>query len=90
MAPSRPRPHPEQDQAMKLLHLDSSALGTQSASRELSAAIVARHLAANPGLEIAYRDLDADPLPHLDGAARRIGPALHGTAKDAPAADASA
>ena len=33
---------------MKLLHLDSSALGTQSASRELSAAIVARHLAANP------------------------------------------
>ena len=54
---------------MKLLHLDSSALGTQSASRELSAAIVARHLAANPGLEIAYRDLDADPLPHLDGAA---------------------
>jgi FMN-dependent NADH-azoreductase len=54
---------------MKLLHIDSSALGTQSASRELSAAIVARHHAANPGLEVAYRDLDADPLPHLDGAA---------------------
>ena len=29
-------------------------------------------------------------ISHLDGAARRIGPALHGTAKDAPAADASA
>jgi FMN-dependent NADH-azoreductase len=54
---------------MKLLHLDSSALGTQSASRELSAAIVARHLAANPGVEVAYRDLDADPLPHNDGPA---------------------
>jgi FMN-dependent NADH-azoreductase len=54
---------------MKLLHIDSSALGVQSASRELSAAIVARQRAADPAIEIAYRDLAANPLPHLDGAA---------------------
>ena len=52
---------------MKLLHIDSSALGTNSASRELSAAIVARWRADVPGLSVQYRDLDADPLPHLDG-----------------------
>ena len=52
---------------MRLLHLDSSALGTQSVTRELSAAVVARWQAAVPGLDVAYRDLDADPLPHLTG-----------------------
>lgn len=52
---------------MKLLHIDSSILGGNSASRELSAAIVARWQAATPGLQVRYRDLDADPLPHLSG-----------------------
>lgn len=52
---------------MKLLHIDSSILGQHSASRELGAAIVARWQADVPGLEIAYRDLAADPIPHLDG-----------------------
>jgi FMN-dependent NADH-azoreductase len=52
---------------MKLLHIDSSILGGNSASRELSAAIVARWQAANPALEVVYRDLAADPLPHLSG-----------------------
>lgn len=52
---------------MKLLHLDSSILGDNSASRELSAAIVARWVDAVPGLTIAYRDLAATPLPHLSG-----------------------
>lgn len=50
---------------MKLLHIDSSILGGQSASRELSAAVVARWRQAHPGLEVAYRDLAADALPHL-------------------------
>ncbi len=50
---------------MKLLHLDSSALGTQSITRELSAAIVSRWQEAIRGLTIEYRDLDANPLPHL-------------------------
>src|SRR3546814_17747727 len=52
---------------MKLLHIDSSALGANSASRELSAAIVARWRADVPGMSVQYRDLDSDPLPHLSG-----------------------
>ncbi|MCL1633551.1 NAD(P)H-dependent oxidoreductase [Luteimonas sp. SX5] len=50
---------------MKLLHLDSSALGADSVTRELSAAIVARWQDAVPGLTVEYLDLDANPLPHL-------------------------
>ena len=53
---------------MKLLHIDSSITGGASASRQVSAAIVAALARANPGLEIASRDLDADPIPHLDSA----------------------
>ncbi len=49
---------------MKLLHLDSSVLGANSASRALSAAIVARLRAEHPGLEVTYRDLAAQSLPH--------------------------
>lgn len=52
---------------MKLLHIDSSILGQNSASRELSAAIVARRLAADPGLQVTYRDLTTSTLPHLSG-----------------------
>ncbi len=53
---------------MKLLHLDSSALGAASVSRRLSAEIVARQRALNPGLQVVYRDLAADPALHLTGA----------------------
>jgi FMN-dependent NADH-azoreductase len=52
---------------MKLLHLDSSILGDNSASRELSAAVVARWQDAVPALEVSYRDLANAPLPHLSG-----------------------
>ena len=52
---------------MKLLHIDSSILGQHSASRELSAAVVAARKAADPALEVTYRDLAATPLPHLSG-----------------------
>ena len=52
---------------MRLLHLDSSALGANSVSRELSAAVVRSWKDAVPGLDVAYRDLDAQPLPHLTG-----------------------
>ena len=54
---------------MKLLQIDSSILGESSASRELTADIVARWQDAIPGLQRQYRDLDRQPLPHLDGAA---------------------
>lgn len=51
----------------KLLHLDSSILGAQSVSRTLSASVVAKLTAANPALTVTYRDLAAQPLPHLSG-----------------------
>lgn len=52
---------------MKLLHIDSSILGEQSASRTLSREIVARWRARVPALEVTYRDLAASALPHLSG-----------------------
>jgi FMN-dependent NADH-azoreductase len=51
---------------MKLLHIDSSITGQGSASRQLSSAIVAEFTDRVPGVEVARRDLDADPIPHLD------------------------
>lgn len=50
---------------MNILHLDSSIQGDASASRALSAAIAARLRAAHPDAAYAYRDLAAEPLPHL-------------------------
>ncbi|MBW3549434.1 MAG: NAD(P)H-dependent oxidoreductase [Proteobacteria bacterium] len=52
---------------MKLLHIDSSALGANSVTRELSAAVVARWQEALPDLQVVYRDLDAEPVAHLTG-----------------------
>jgi FMN-dependent NADH-azoreductase len=53
---------------MKLLHIDSSALGANSVSRTLTEAIVARFRAQVGGIEVIRRDLDQDPLPHLTAA----------------------
>ena len=53
---------------MKILHIDSSILGGASVSRQLSAGIVARLKATHPGAEVTYRDIGANPLPHLSGA----------------------
>jgi len=50
---------------MKLLHLDSSITGDGSVSRQLSASVVDRLRAADPSLELSYRDLVADPIAHL-------------------------
>jgi FMN-dependent NADH-azoreductase len=50
---------------MKLLHLDSSIMGEGSASRAISAAMVERLREADPGLEVTYRDLAAEPIPHM-------------------------
>lgn len=68
MAPDAALRRPQTAQTMKLLHLDSSILGQHSASRELGAAVVARWQRDAPGLEVAYRDLAANPLLHLSGA----------------------
>jgi FMN-dependent NADH-azoreductase len=53
---------------MQLLHIDSSVLGGNSASRELSAEIVARQVALYPDLKVRYRDLAADAALHLSSA----------------------
>jgi FMN-dependent NADH-azoreductase len=52
---------------MNLLHIDSSILGGNSASRQLSAAMVDQLAKATPGLEAVHRDLAAEPLSHLSG-----------------------
>lgn len=51
----------------QLLHIDSSVLGPNSVSRQVSAAIVARLRQITPGLEVTYRDVAAEPLSHLSG-----------------------
>jgi len=53
---------------MRLLHLDASILGANSASRELSAAVAARLRRETPSAEVIYRDLVQAPLDHLSGA----------------------
>lgn len=50
---------------MKILHIDSSILGSSSVSRLLSAGIVARLQDLHPGSEITYRDLTVDTALHL-------------------------
>jgi FMN-dependent NADH-azoreductase len=68
---------------MKLLHLDSSALGANSVTRELSAAVVGRWQDAHAGLTVEYRDLDSNPIPHLTG--RSLAQADAAEAADAAA-----
>ena len=50
---------------MKLLHIDSSILGSHSKSRQLTAAIVAKLKQEHPQIEIVYRDLAATPPHHM-------------------------
>ena len=50
---------------MTILHIDSSINGENSASRAITARIVDQLKALNWGEEVIYRDLAADPLPHL-------------------------
>ncbi|MES2339184.1 MAG: NAD(P)H-dependent oxidoreductase [Pseudomonadota bacterium] len=52
---------------MKLLHIDSSILGGYSVSRQLSAQTVAQLTAGRDDIEVVYRDVAADPIPHLSG-----------------------
>ena len=52
---------------MKLLHIDAGITGPNSVSRQLSGAIVEALAKADPTLQIVSRDLDVDPIPHLDG-----------------------
>ena len=63
-----------------LLHIDASIQGERSISRSLTARAAARWRDANPEGTVAYRDLAADPLPHLGAAgaqARFVPPEQH-------------
>jgi FMN-dependent NADH-azoreductase len=69
-----------------LLHIDSSIQGEGSVSRRLTARARDAWLAAHPGGTVTYRDLGANPLPHLDAAAaaaRRVPPDQHTAAQAA-------
>jgi len=48
---------------MKILHLDSSALGANSVSRSLTAEVVSELRRVQPSTEVRYRDLAAMALP---------------------------
>ena len=50
---------------MTILHLDSSINGENSASRAISRSIVEKLKGGQWGEEVVYRDLAANPLPHL-------------------------
>jgi FMN-dependent NADH-azoreductase len=54
---------------MKVLHIDSSVTGATSVSRQITARIVEAIRQLDPDAELARRDLEAAPLPHLDGQA---------------------
>jgi FMN-dependent NADH-azoreductase len=78
---------------VNLLHIDSSILGDHSVSRKVSAAAVVAIVAANPGVKVTYRDLDAAPAPHQSGAllaARLLDPGARSAdqARDITEADA--
>jgi FMN-dependent NADH-azoreductase len=52
---------------MNILHIDTSASDSAAShTRRLSSELVERLKTGNPGATIMYRDLVADPLPHVD------------------------
>ena len=53
---------------MRLLHVDSSILGSNSVSRKLSAEVVQAKQKITPDMTVVYRDLTVHPLQHLTGA----------------------
>jgi FMN-dependent NADH-azoreductase len=53
---------------MKILHIDAG-ITPNSVSRQISAAVVDALTQAHPDAEIVRRDLQAEPIPHLDAEA---------------------
>ena len=50
---------------MTILHIDASINSDNSASRQITRSLVDQLKGAQWGEEVVYRDLAADPLPHL-------------------------
>lgn len=65
---------------MQLLHIDSSPLGAQSVSRQLTQRIVAEWKASHPGTTVEHLDLAVDAPSHLntDSLGFRAGPHAEG------------
>ena len=66
---------------MNLLHIDTAITGDNSVTRQIGAAVVEATRRANPAVNVTYRDLDADPVPHLDSAS--VGKLRGGQAAEA-------
>ncbi|GAA1998101.1 FMN-dependent NADH-azoreductase [Catenulispora subtropica] len=70
-----------------LLHVDASLFpGGASASRTVTAAFADAWRAAHPDGTVVYRDLAADPLPHIDAVTFSAARAEPGTHTEAQAA----
>ncbi len=71
---------------MNLLHIDAAITGGNSVTHQITAAIVESVRKANPAVNVTHRDLDADPIPHLDsGSIAKLGGGAHPAADDAEA-----
>ena len=72
---------------MKLLHIDSSILGGYSASRQLTAEVVAQWLKGHPDTTVEYLDLAANPIGHFGADAlaikgvHKLNPPMHNALK---------
>jgi FMN-dependent NADH-azoreductase len=70
----------QEKRSMKLLHIDSSPLGTNSVSRQLTERVVAQWRALHPGTTVEHLDLAQDAPTHLsiDSLGFRLGPNAEG------------
>ncbi|WP_336025991.1 FMN-dependent NADH-azoreductase [Acinetobacter pittii] len=53
---------------MKLLQIDTSILGEQSVSRQLTSSVIGKLSATYPDAEIIHHDFALEPIPHLSDA----------------------
>ncbi|PNG52505.1 MULTISPECIES: FMN-dependent NADH-azoreductase [unclassified Variovorax] len=68
---------------MKLLHVDSSVLGTNSVSRQLTAEIVAEWRKSHPNTSVEYLDLAVDTPNHFNADALGIKVGVQASPTDA-------
>lgn len=79
----------QNDQMPTLLHIDSSANPKTSVSRELTGLFATTWLECGEGRTVTYRDLHAQPVPHISDAGLHYAPRLRVDVEDvAPEAEA--
>jgi FMN-dependent NADH-azoreductase len=72
-----------------LLHLDSSIDPARSRSRVITAAFADAWRGRGDGFTVSYRDLHAQPVPHLTDASSHWAPRLRRAGDEPPAAEAA-